>query len=91
MSYLPHKVPPTSQLFSSFRELPSAVRMADNPAYDGERRKKERKNHQKHMDPNRYLQNPQLVVAVRKYFFGFHPVISQFQEKREVEEGPLGF
>ena len=40
MSYLPHKVPPTSQLFSSFRELPSAVRMADNPAYDGERRKK---------------------------------------------------
>ena len=44
MSYLPHKVPPTSQLFSSFRELPSAVRMADNPAYDGEKkdRKKEK-------------------------------------------------
>ena len=39
MSYLPHKVPQTSLLFSSFRESPSTVRMADNPAYDGEEKK----------------------------------------------------
>ena len=47
MSYLPHKVPPTSQLFSSFRELPSPVRMADNPAYDGEKKTKIFKKTQK--------------------------------------------
>ena len=43
MSYLPHKARAASHLFSSFREIPSTVRMADNPAYDGETMKDKEK------------------------------------------------
>ena len=68
MSYLPHKVPPTSQLFSSFRELPSAVRMADNPAYDGER-KKRRKKTPKTYRPQWSFIKPKTISRNKKILF----------------------